>query len=154
MKVILNQDIANLGEEGAVKTVAPGYARNYLLPKGLVMPFSKGNLRILEKKREEIETRKEEKRKNALSLKEKLETEELVFSMPAGTSGKLFGSVNNGKIAEELDKKGYTIEKKQIDVPDHTIRNIGEYEIKIKLYEKQEAIIKVRVEATESDKSE
>ena len=69
MKVILNQDVHNLGEEGDVKDVAPGYARNYLIPQNLAVPHTKGNLALFEHRRAAIEKRKEEKRKEALSAK-------------------------------------------------------------------------------------
>lgn len=154
MKVILNQDIPNLGEEGDIKTIANGYARNYLLPRKLVMPYTRQNLKILEKRKKVIEKRKEEKRKSALDMKDQLETEQLEFIMPAGESGKLFGSVNAALISEALEKKGYHIEKKRIEIPDHSIRMIGEYEVKIKLYEQKEAIIKIIVERQEEKSKE
>ncbi|MBN2532956.1 MAG: 50S ribosomal protein L9 [Spirochaetales bacterium] len=154
MKVILNQDIPNLGEEGDIKSVADGYARNYLLPKKLVMPFSRLNLKILEKQKIIIENRKEEKRKSALNMKDQLESEQLEFIMPAGAGGKLFGSVNAAIIAEALEKKGYNIEKKRIEIPDHSIRMIGEHEIKIKLYEQKEAKLKIVVQRQEEKSKE
>lgn len=149
MKVILNQDIPNLGEEGDIREVKPGYARNYLLPGKLAMPYNRQNLLALEQKKAAIEKRKEEKRQEALGLKEKLETEEIVFKMPAGTGGKLFGSVTNALIADALEKKGYAIERKRIEVPEHTIKQLGEFQVKVKLYERRDAVIKVLVEKSE-----
>jgi large subunit ribosomal protein L9 len=146
MKVILNQDVVGLGEEGDIKEVASGYARNFLLPKKLVVAHTKQNLTTLEHKRAAIEKRKEEKRKDALGLKERLEAEEIKFSMPAGENGKLFGSVSNIMVAAELEKRGYQIEKKRIEIPDHTIRAVGYYKVKIKLYDKEEASVKMVVE--------
>ena len=84
MKVILNKDILNLGEEGDIKDVARGYARNYLIPNRLVMPYTREALAILESRREQLEQRREEKRKDALDVKTRLESEELVLEMPAG----------------------------------------------------------------------
>jgi large subunit ribosomal protein L9 len=149
MKVILDRDIQNLGEEGDIKDVKSGYARNYLLPNKFVMPYSKKNLLALEQRKASIEKRKETKRQDASSLKERLEADEIVFHMPAGTAGRLFGSVSNALIAEALDKKGYNIERKRIEVPDHTIKQLGDYKVKIKLYERKEAILKVKVEKIE-----
>jgi len=148
MKVILNQDVIGLGEEGDIKEVADGYARNFLLPKKLAVPNTRQNLAVLEHKRAAIEKRKEGKRLEALSLKERLEVEELKFAMPAGDNGKLFGSVNNANIAQELEKRGFTIEKKRIEIPDHAIRSVGNYKIRIKLYDKEEATMRVVVEGT------
>jgi large subunit ribosomal protein L9 len=149
MKIILNQDIAGLGEEGDIKEVANGYARNYLIPKKIASPYTKQNLVVLESRRKAIEQRKEEKRREAMSIKERLESEDLVFTMPAGESGKLFGSVNNAMIAQELEARGYSIERKRIEVPEHNIRMVGAHTVKIRLYGQEEANLKVGVEAAE-----
>ncbi len=148
MKVILNQDVIGLGEEGDIKEVANGYARNYLLPKKFAVLNTRQNLAGLEHKRAAIENRKEEKRKEAQSLRERLEAEEIKFAVPAGENGKLFGSVNNTLVAVELEKKGFQIEKKRIEIPEHTIRSVGTYKVKVKLYDKEEALIKLIVEGT------
>lgn len=89
MKVILNQDIPNLGEIGDIKEVAAGYARNYLLPKKLVMVYNEKSAAMLQKRQAEILAIKEQKRLASRSLKEKLEADTLVISMPAGSNGKL-----------------------------------------------------------------
>ena len=146
MKVILNQDVIGLGEEGDIKDVASGYARNYLLPKKLAVPNTPEFLAALEHKRVSIEKRKSEKRLEAAGLKERLEAEEIRFIVPAGENGKLFGSVNNTNVAVELEKKGFTIEKKRIEIPEHTIRNVGTFKIRIRLYDKEEATVKLIVE--------
>ncbi|HUI69484.1 MAG TPA: 50S ribosomal protein L9 [Spirochaetia bacterium] len=146
MKVILNQDIMGLGEEGDIKDVANGYARNFLLPKKLAVLHTRENLAVLEHKRVAIENRKEQKRKDAQGLRERLEAEEIKFAVPAGDNGKLFGSVNNTLVAAELEKKGFQIEKKRIEIPEHTIRSVGIYKVKVKLYDKEEAVIKLIVE--------
>jgi large subunit ribosomal protein L9 len=146
MKVILNQDVIGLGEEGDIKDVADGYARNFLLPKRLAVPHTREFLVALEHKRAAIEKRKGEKRLEAAGLKERLEAEEIKFSVPAGENGKLFGSVNNTNVAVELEKKGFTIEKKRIEIPEHTIRNVGTYKIRIRLYDKEEATVKLVVQ--------
>jgi large subunit ribosomal protein L9 len=148
MKVILNQDVIGLGEEGDIKDVANGYARNFLLPKKLAVLHTRENLAALEHKRAAIESRKEEKRKEAQGLRERLEAEEIKFAVPAGENGKLFGSVNNTLVAVELEKKGFQIEKKRIEIPEHTIRSVGAYKVKVRLYDKEEAVIKVIVEGT------
>jgi large subunit ribosomal protein L9 len=147
MKVILNKDVLGLGEEGDIKEVATGYARNFLLPNALALPHTKANLASLERRRGAIDRRREEKRTEALGLKERLEAEELKFAMPAGENGKLFGSVNNATLAAELEKRGYQIEKKRIEVPEHAIRATGTFKARVRLYDKEEAVLKVVVEA-------
>ncbi|MCP5514243.1 MAG: 50S ribosomal protein L9 [Spirochaetales bacterium] len=151
MKIILNQDMANLGEEGDVKSVADGYGRNYLIPKGLAVPFTKKYINIFEQKKDLIAKKKEEKKQQALGLKEKIESlEGLTVLMPAGESGKLFGSVNNSVIADALAKEGITVERKKIEVPEHTLKMTGNYNIKIKLYNNQTAVLKLVIAASET----
>jgi large subunit ribosomal protein L9 len=152
MKVILNQDVSGLGEEGDVRDVAAGYARNFLIPKNFALPYTKQNLTQLESRRAAIEQRKDEKRREAMSITERLEGVELVFSMPAGESGKLFGSVNNAMIVQELERRGYSIEKKRVEVPEHNIRMVGSHKVNVKLYGNEEAQISVVVEAEEEKK--
>ena len=116
MKVILNKDVANLGEEGDVKDVAPGYARNYLMPKGLVMPYNPASLAELESRRAAIEARKEQKRKEAAGTRERLENEELSVKMTAGERGRLFGSVTSATIVEQLEKLGISVDRKRVEI--------------------------------------
>ena len=149
MKVILNHDVGGLGEEGDIRDVANGYARNYLIPKKFALAYTKHNLTQLESRRTAIDQRKEEKRKEAMGIKERLESEELTFAMPAGESGKLFGSVNNAMVVQELENRGYTIERKRVEVPENNIRMLGNYTVKVKLYGNEEAQINVLVEAAE-----
>jgi large subunit ribosomal protein L9 len=146
MKVILNQDVIGLGEEGDIKEVAAGYARNFLLPKKLAVPHTREFLAAMEHRRVAIDKRKAEKRLEAAGLKERLEATEIRFSVPAGENGKLFGSVSNTNVATELEKKGFSIEKKRIEIPEHTIRNVGTFKIRIRLYDKEEATVKLIVE--------
>jgi large subunit ribosomal protein L9 len=153
MKVIVMKDVPHLGEEGDIREVATGYARNYLLPKKLAVLYDKASLHIITQKRKAFEKKKEEKRTAATSLKEKLEQVEIAFVHPAGENGKLFGAITGGHIADELAKQGFQIEKKKIIIPDHHIKLTGNYKIRIKLYENEEAEIKVSVTAEEAKQS-
>lgn len=148
MKVILNEDVKHLGEEGDVKNVANGYARNYLLPRGLALPYSAETIAYFESRRDEIEARKAEKRDKARSVKERLEELNIVIGVSAGPNGKLYGSVSAQTIVDELAKLGFAdIEKKRIEVPGNMIKSAGKYEVAVKLYEKEVANITVHVEA-------
>jgi large subunit ribosomal protein L9 len=149
-KVILVTDVKNLGEEGDVKEVARGYARNYLLPRKFVVPYNKGNLTMIEGRRAVIEKKKEEKRGAALGLKERLEAITVKIVMPMGDNGKLFGSVTNAAIADELGKMGIAVERKRVEVPGHTIKSQGNYKVKVRLYENQEAVLNVAVNPKEA----
>jgi large subunit ribosomal protein L9 len=146
MKVILNQDLTPLGEEGDVKDVAKGYARNYLFPRGIALPYTERTIKLFESRREAIEVRKEEKRKDALGLREKLETLELVIAMPAGANGKLYGAVTAQTIADELDKQGFKIERKRIELTGNSFKSVGKYKVTVKLYENSSAELSLTVE--------
>jgi large subunit ribosomal protein L9 len=145
MKIILKQDVYNLGEEGDVCVVADGYARNYLIPKKIAVYHNNMNLAELKSKASAIAKRKEEKRKDALSIKEKIEELSLELKVSAGDSGKLFGAVTGATIVEALAKLGVHIEKKKLDVPSHTIKMVGNYSVKVRLYENESAELKLVV---------
>jgi len=145
MKVILNQDVPNLGEIGDVKVVAPGYARNFLLPRNLAAVYNARSVQLFEQRKNEILAIKEEKRKASASLKERIESLELSVTMPAGANGKLYGAVTNATVADELLKKSLEIDRKKIEVPGRSIKSTGTYKIDIHLYEKEEAVLKLIV---------
>jgi large subunit ribosomal protein L9 len=163
MKVILNNDVKHLGEEGDVKNVANGYARNFLFPRMLAVPYNDATVALFESRKAEIEARKEQKRKDSASLKEKFEALNLVAVMPAGVNGKLYGAVTTQTVADLLLKEGFEVERKRIEIPGLTIKNTGTYHFIIKLYETQIAEMSITVKAqgeeekpveTETPKSE
>jgi large subunit ribosomal protein L9 len=147
MKVILNKDLSPLGEEGDVKDVARGYARNYLFPRMIAVPYNEGTIRQFEARKGDIEARKVEKREAAKGLKERLEALELSLSMPAGANGRLFGSVTSQTLAEELNRQGFQIERKRIELPGATFKSVGKYKVTVHLYESAAAEISVSVQA-------
>ena len=149
MKVILNKDLATLGEEGDVRDVARGYARNYLFPKGYALPYNPAAIKIIEGRRAEIEARKEEKRRDAMGQKEKLESVELVIAMPTGANGRLYGAVTNQTVSDELAKNGFQIERKRIELSGTGFKNVGKYKALIKLYESQSVEISINIVAQE-----
>ncbi|MBQ3669852.1 MAG: 50S ribosomal protein L9 [Treponema sp.] len=147
MKVILNTDVKHLGEMGDEKNVANGYARNYLFPRGLAVPYNAQTVAYFEGRKEEINARKEQKRKDSASLKERLEGFVVELDMPAGSNGKLYGAVTSQTVADFLNKNGFEIEKKRIDIPGNTIKSTGNYHCTIHLYEAQTAEVKLSVKA-------
>jgi large subunit ribosomal protein L9 len=149
MKVILNQDVKYLGEEGDVKTVANGYARNYLFPRKLAVLYNPFSVKMLESKKAEIEERKRAKRADAQSLKERLEALTVEITMSSGPTGKLYGAVTNQTIADELGKSGFDIERKRIEIPGLTIKHTGKYTAAIHLYESSSAEVQVIVTSQE-----
>ncbi len=149
MKIILNVDVKHLGEEGDVKNVANGYARNFLFPRNFAVPYNETTAAIFEARKAEIEAKKEVKRQNARSLKEKLEGSVFEIVMPAGSNGKLYGAVTTQVVADILAKNGFEIERKRIEIPGLVIKSVGNYHATIKLYEAQTAAISMVVKAQE-----
>lgn len=151
MKIILLKDVENLGDEGEVKTVADGYGRNFLLPRGFATLFSKAGLTLIEQRKAKIEARREEKKQAALGLKEKLQGLNLVIAMPAGDNGKLFGAVTNAVIAEQIAQAaGVSIDRRHVSIAGNAIKMVGVYEVKIRVMDRESAVIKVEVKALEA----
>lgn len=151
MKVILEKDLENLGEEGEIKVVKDGYARNFLIPRGYAVAYNKHSVDILSQKKASIDKRKEEKRKEAMGLKEKLEALTVTLVMPAGENGKLFGAVNNATVVEELAKQGINITRRVVEIPGNSIKTVGSFTAKIKLYDKESASLTIEVKAAEEN---
>ncbi len=149
MKVILNADVPHLGEEGDVKDVKSGYARNFLIPRKLGLPYNNASLAVIEGRRQLIEKRREDKRREALGMKERLESTPLTISMTTGRNGKLFGSVNAATIAGELAKQGIEVERKAIEVPENSIKTVGNFKVGVKLYGGETAQLTVSVTSSQ-----
>lgn len=147
MKVILNQDVPNLGEEGDVRVVKDGYARNYLIPTGAAVLFNRANEALFADRAAAIEKRKIQKRYTARTLKEKIDSLTLTVVVAAGESGKLFGSVTSAMVQELLAKEGIEVERKKLEVPTHAIKTVGTYPIVAHLYESESAHFSLVVES-------
>ncbi len=150
MEVILKQDIMGLGEEGEIRKVAPGYARNYLLPKGLAVMKNTANIKRLEQEMEAIQERRDRKRQESMSLSERLQDVELTLRASAGETEKLFGSITSQDIAAQLVEMGYEIDKRRIELK-QPIKILGEYTIRIRLHEQINPEIKVIVRRPEAE---
>lgn len=132
VKVILQADIAGLGEEGEIKEVAGGYARNYLLPRKMVVPATKGALKMLDQQRTRIDARQEQFRTEARALADKLATLPLTFDVRVGEQGRLFGSVTAQEITDKLKEAGVEIDRRSIDLRD-PLRALGEYDVSVRI---------------------
>ncbi len=154
MKVILNQDVPNLGEEGDVCVVKDGYARNYLLPTGAAVVYNNASVAIFKSRAAAIEKRKIEKRQASADLKSKLDEVSITIKVATGESGKLFGSVTTAMVQAELAKLGFDIEKKRIEVPVHSIKMVGTYSARIRLYENASSEIKIVVKGEGEEEAE
>jgi large subunit ribosomal protein L9 len=150
MEIILKSDISGLGKKGDIKNVADGYARNFLIPKGFGIPATAANLKKLqdEKKRMALVAQKE--KESAIKLSQALKNLAITISRTAGEGNKLFGSVTKEDIVEALAKKGFSIDKKMVDIP-QPIKLLGVYTIPIKLHKEVEAQISVRVVREKED---
>ena len=147
MKVILNEDVKYLGEEGDIKDVANGYARNYLFPRSLAVPCNPMTLAYFESKKAEIEAKKQAKRTDAAGLKERLEAAVVNISMPAGANGKLYGAVTTQTITEALHALGFDIGRKRVELPGLNIKSVGKYTATVRLYENTSATVQIVVSA-------
>jgi large subunit ribosomal protein L9 len=133
MEVILRQAVESLGKPGDVVNVSNGYARNYLLPRGIAFEATSGNLRRIQQERERLEAAENDRRGAAQTLAEKIEQVSLTFSARVGEEGKLFGSVTASDIAQQLEAQGFHIEKRQIDLHE-PIKSLGVYRIPVRLH--------------------
>ena len=146
MKVILLKDVKAQGKKGDVINVSDGYANNFLLKNGLAVPANQANMNTNNKQKEAEAKRIAEETAAAKADAEKMKTMELVFNIEVGANGKAFGSISGKEIAEELSKKGITVDKKQV-VLNSTIKMIGVYDVEVKLYKGVSGKIKVNVQA-------
>lgn len=144
MELILKRTVDNLGEEGDVVTVKPGFGRNYLLPLGAAVAATAGNLSILEKERTAIEARKASVKSEADGLAKKVSGVTIVIEQRAGEDDKLFGSVTSADISDKLASLGIEIDRKKIVLED-PIKSLGEYMVKIKIGYQVTAEVKVQV---------
>jgi len=144
MKVILKENIETLGHIGDIVKVAPGYARNFLVPKGFAIEATEKNAKALEHDKRQLAYKKNKTLESARSLAAKLEGLAIELVHQAGEEGKLFGSVTNMEIAAFLTQKGFDIDRKKIDLP-KPIKDTGEHEVIVKLGSEIQATLHVTV---------
>lgn len=144
MEVILRQSIEKLGHPGDVVKVSPGYARNYLLPRGFAYEATPGNKKRIAQEKERLDQADNERRTAAQELGGRLEAVSLTFSARVGEEGKLFGSVTSTDIAHQLEAQGFQVEKRQIELHE-PIRALGVYRVPIRLHADVHPEIKVWV---------
>ena len=146
MKLILKENIEHLGQIGDIVKVAPGYARNYLLPKGLAIESTEKNAKALEHAKRQLAYKKNKSLEAAKNLVAKLEALSIVLTHQAGEEGKLFGSVTNMEIAAFLKDNGLEIDRKKIVLAE-PIKQLGEYSVPVKVHPEVGATLKVTVSA-------
>ena len=132
MQLILTQDVANLGKAGELVTVKPGYGRNYLLPRGMAVTATASNKQQLEHHQKAIETRVAKQKAAAGSIAERLNAMTLQFERLIGEDEKVFGSVTNRDIADQLKRAGIDIDHRRIELGT-PVKALGKYEVSVRL---------------------
>ena len=144
MRVILLQDVEKLGKKYEIKEVKPGFARNFLIPKGLAKPATKEALKWLETQKEAEDKKAEEELKRVQGQASVIDGQEVIIPVKIGEEGQLFESITSQKISEKLKEIGFEIKKTQIDL-EEPIKELGEFPIKIKFEHNLESEIKIIV---------
>jgi len=148
MEVILREDVQNLGTVGDIVKVKPGFARNYLLPRGLAVVADRRNVHVLEHQKRVVADKRERDRRQAEGAAQKLSSLRVTIKARAGEEGKLFGSVTNIDIEKALAEQGVTVERRRIRL-DEPIKAIGEHVVPVHLGVGIDAQVTVVVEAQE-----
>jgi large subunit ribosomal protein L9 len=144
VKVLLKADVVNLGTGGEVVRVRAGYARNFLLPRGLALPATSGNLSRVEELKQAAEQRKKQERAVAEELKQKLAGVSLKIARKVGDEGKMYGSVTSKDIADAAAAAGVSIDRKRIELTE-PIKALGAFEVPVKLHHDVVGTLKVEV---------
>ena len=144
MEVILREDVKSLGKAGALVRVKPGYARNYLLPRGLAYEATEGNKKRLEAESKARETRAAHDRNEAQGMADKLSAVSITISAKAGEGDRLFGSITSQDIADELAKAGHPVDRRKIEL-EHPIKQLGEHAVPVRLHSDVHATVRVTI---------
>ena len=147
MDIILKQDVDLLGSKYDVVTVKDGYARNFLIPQGLAVAATKSNVKVNDEVIRQQAHKAAKAKEAADAIASKLEGLSLKLGAKAGESGKIFGSVNSIQLADAIQGAGYDIERKQIQLADDTIKELGSYEATVKLHKEVTITVKFEVVA-------
>lgn len=144
MEVILREDVEKLGARGEVIKVAPGYARNFLLPKRLAVAATDANRKIVEQEKQAHVKREAKAQSESQDLAKLLENQTITISQKAGENDQLFGSVTSKDLAEALEKKGFTIDRRKIQL-EEPIKHLGDFEVPVRLHREVTTNLKVHV---------
>jgi len=134
MEIILLEDVERLGSKDDIITVKDGFARNYLIPQKKAVAASDSAKKTLEENTKQRAHKESRLREEAQAIAEKLSNKKVKIGAKVSSSGKIFGSVNTIQVAEAINKKGFQIDRKQITLPEDTIKEVGTYTAKIKLF--------------------
>jgi large subunit ribosomal protein L9 len=144
MEVILREHIDNLGRRGDVVKVAPGYARNYLLPRKLALAVTESNKRQIEREKKVAEVREAEEQLQAEALAQRITASEIEIARRVGENNTLYGSVTSADIAQALEAKGFQVDKRKIVLPE-PLKAVGEVTVPLKIHRDVTVQLKVKV---------
>jgi len=133
VKVILLNDQRHLGKRGEIVDVKPGYGRNFLLPQGLAMQATPGNIKLFEQQRAKVDARHAKERDAAQEIANKMAGLRLEIPKRVGETDTLYGSVTAGDVAEALEKKGYTVDRRRLDL-EGGIKTLGDHAVRVELH--------------------
>jgi large subunit ribosomal protein L9 len=133
MKLVLTDDVKGLGHRGDVVNVAEGYGRNFLLPKALAYPATAGNVKRLEQEKKRYDARTEHEKDQAATVAKSIEGAKIVLHKKSGENNSLYGSVTSSEVADALEAKGITIDKRKIDL-EEPIKRLGTHTVHVKLH--------------------
>ena len=150
MEVILKEDVNKLGHRGDVVKVADGYGRNYLLPGKLAIEATANNKAVIEQMKGSSIRKLAKEKIESEELSKKLEAVELVFERKVGENDHLFGSVTSGDIAQQLEEKGYTVDRRKISL-EEPLKTLGEFHVPIKLHREVTTHLKVTVKGDQAE---
>ena len=150
MEVILKEDVNKLGHRGDVVKVADGYGRNYLLPEKLAIEANAANKAVIEQMKSSAVRKSAKEKVEAEQLSTQLDALELVFERKVGENDHLFGSVTSGDIAQQLEAKGFTVDRRKISL-EEPLKTIGEYHVPVKLHREVTSHIKVTVKGDQPE---
>ncbi|HUU38573.1 MAG TPA: 50S ribosomal protein L9 [Candidatus Desulfaltia sp.] len=148
MKIILKQDVENVGRKGDIVTVAPGYGRNYLIPRKLALKVTPSNMKMIEIEQQALKKKVEKERESYQDLIHRLNEVTLTFPRKAGEKDMIFGSVSAADIKDALDRLGFEIEKKKIGL-EEPIKRLGHFTIPVKVFHDDKATLRVEVRKEE-----
>jgi large subunit ribosomal protein L9 len=152
MEVILKEDVTKLGSRGDVVKVAEGYGRNYLIPKKLAIEATTANRAVIEQMKAASVRRVAREKGDAEALGQQLAGVELAFTRKAGESDQLFGSVTSSDIAHELERKGFNIDRRKIQL-DEPLKALGEFNVPVKLHRDVAVPVKVKIQKDTVDEA-
>ncbi len=141
MKLILKQDVDNLGESGEIVDVKDGYGRNYLIPKGFAIHATESTIRAVQEEKRQQSRKIEAKRENADKLAQQLAEVSVTISVKAGEDGKIFGTVTSQQLTDALNEKGFDLDRRKVTI-DGDVKSLGEYTATVDLHAEVKAQVK------------